>query len=63
MAATRRDKVHYVPHPHPHREAGDAPRSGVPVNPLPTRSGVPTHPLATRTSVHPTKAPAGFESP
>lgn len=39
MAQTRGGKVVYVPHPNPHPQAGDAPRTGVPVNPVPPKLG------------------------
>jgi hypothetical protein len=51
MAAARRDNVKYVPHPDPHPGFADAPRTGVPVNPLPTRTTVSTNPLPTREGV------------
>jgi hypothetical protein len=38
MASTRSGKVVYVPNPKPHPEAGDAPRTGVPANPVPPKS-------------------------
>lgn len=42
MAANRTTssgKVTYVPHPNPHPQAADAPRTGVPTNPVPPKQG------------------------
>jgi hypothetical protein len=33
------NKVSYVDDPHPHPQAGDAPRTGVPVNPVSPKVG------------------------
>lgn len=41
MGYRQSDKVFYEPHPHPHPEAKDAPRTGVPVNPVPMKTPPP----------------------